>query len=192
MAKKKSASFNMVFKLVSLAVLAAIGLVLMLVVRFPLFASASFLEYDMADVPVFLATLFFGIPEGLAVLVVISVIQGLTVSAGSGWIGILMHIVASGAFLVILGLITKKKKNFPLILLGHIAGILIMAILMCGMNLLFTPIFMGTPVEAVKDMLFPIILPFNLLKGLINSAVTILLFMPLHPILVKQNLIAAK
>lgn len=191
MAKERSTNFNKVARLVTLAVLAAIGIVLMLVVRFPLFPSASFLEYDMADVPVFLATMFFGIPDGLAVLVVISVIQGLTVSAGSGWIGIVMHIVASGAFVLALGLITRRKKTVPYIVCGHVAGILVMALLMCGMNLLLTPIFMGTPVDAVKDMLVPIILPFNLLKGLINSVVATVLYLPLRKVLVKEKLVAA-
>lgn len=190
--KERSPQLTKVVKLVTLALLSAIGLVLMSVVRFPLFPSASFLEYDMADVPVFLAALFFDIPSALLVLVVISVIQGLTVSAGSGWIGIVMHIVATGAFVVALGLITRKERDFKHILPGHLAGIVLMAGLMCIMNLIFTPIFMGTPVEAVKDMLLPIILPFNLLKGGINSVFTILLYFPLSKILHKEKLLPQK
>ena len=189
MTKTRSTRFYKILKPVTLALLSAIGLVLMAIVRFPLFPSAAFLEYDMADVPVFLATLFFDIPSGLLVLAVISIIQGITVSAGSGWIGIVMHIVATGAFVVALGWITKNHQDFRHLLPGHIAGTLVMAVLMCGMNLLFTPIFMGTPVEAVKDMLLPIILPFNLLKGGINSVVSLVLYFPLVKILHKENLL---
>lgn len=176
-------------KIVTLALLSAIGLVLMTIVRFPIFPSASFLEYDMGDLPVILATLFFDIPSGLIVLLVISVIQGLTVSAGSGWIGIVMHLIASGAFVICLGLITKKTKNIKTIAIGDIAGIILMAGLMGIMNLIFTPIFMGTPVEAVKDMMLPIILPFNLIKGVINTAVSLILYFPLIKILKKEKLL---
>ena len=180
MTKTRSTRFYKILKPVTLALLSAIGLVLMAIVRFPLFPSAAFLEYDMADVPVFLATLFFDIPSGLLVLAVISIIQGITVSAGSGWIGIVMHIVATGAFVVVLGWITKSHQDFRHLLPGHIAGTLVMAVLMCGMNLLFTPIFMGTPVEAVT---------FNLLKGGINSVVSLVLYFPLVKILHKENLL---
>ncbi len=189
MTKTRSARFYKILKPVTLALLSAIGLVLMAVVRFPLFPSAAFLEYDMADVPVFLATLFFDIPSGLLVLAVISIIQGITVSAGSGWIGIVMHIVATGAFVIALGLITRHHRDFRHVLPGHIAGTLVMAALMCVMNLIFTPIFMGTPVQAVKDMLLPTILPFNLLKGGINSVVSLVLYFPLFTILRKENLL---
>ena len=47
-------------------------------------------------------------------------------------------------------------------------------------NLIFTPIFMGTPVDAVLQMMLPIILPFNLIKAIINGVVAFLLSKSLH------------
>ena len=72
-------------KLVVMAMLTALSIVLVYLIRFPIFASAPFLEYDMADVPILIGTFLFGPLSGLALTAVTCVIQGLTVSAGSGW-----------------------------------------------------------------------------------------------------------
>ena len=42
-------------QLVQKAMLTALAIVLMLIVRFPLLPSAKFLEYDMGDIPVIIA-----------------------------------------------------------------------------------------------------------------------------------------
>jgi riboflavin transporter FmnP len=38
-----------------------------------------------------------------------------------------------------------------------------------GMNLVVTPLYMGAPREAVIALLIPAIIPFNLVKSVINS-----------------------
>lgn len=83
-------------KLVKLALLCAMSLVLMYVVRFPLIPSLPFLEYDMADVPILIGAFMFGPLEGLLLTAVVSLLQALTVSAGSGWVGCAMHFFATG------------------------------------------------------------------------------------------------
>ena len=64
-----------------------------------------------------------------------------------------------------------------------VAGLLLGVVCMTGMMLLWntflTPLYMGMPRQAVVDMLLPVFLPFNLLKGGINAAVTLLLYKPL-------------
>ncbi len=44
------------------------------------------------------------------------------------------------------------------------------------MNMIFTPLFMGAPLETVLAMMVPAIIPFNLLKAGINCTVTFLLY----------------
>ena len=51
-----------------------------------------------------------------------------------------------------------------------------MTALMVPLNLYFTVHYNGMPAEAVKAMIWPIIIPFNLCKGGINSVVTFLLY----------------
>ena len=95
-------------KLVTMAMLAALSIVLVYVVHFPIFPAAPFLEYDPADIPIFIGTFLFGPVSGLLLTVVTSVVQGLTVSASSGPIGILMHIFATGSFALIAGNLYRR------------------------------------------------------------------------------------
>ena len=48
---------------------------------------------------------------------------------------------------------------------------------------------MGYPREAVAEMLLPVFLPFNLLKGGLNASITFLLYKPVVTALRKSGLI---
>ncbi len=162
-------------KLTRLAMLAALSVVLLLAVRIP-FPPAPFLEYDPADVPLFISAFAYGPVEALVLTLVVSVLQGTTVSAGSGIIGILMHFLATGGYVLVAGSIYRRNKSFKTAILALGVGTLTMTLLMVAMNLIFTPIFMGTPVDAVVEMLVPVIIPFNLMKAGVNSVFTFLLY----------------
>ena len=43
-------------------------------------------------------------------------------------------------------------------------------------NHFITPLFMGVPTEMVDAMLLPVILPFNLIKAGVNSAITFVVY----------------
>ena len=170
-----------------LGMLAAISVVLASLIHFPLFPAASYLVYDPADIPVLLSAFLYGPAAGVAVTVIVSVIQGITVSAEGQFIGIIMHIVATSAFCIVASLIYRKKQDVAHLAVGLVLGALAMAVLMCGMNLLLTPIYTGMPVSAVAEMIVPIILPFNLLKAGINALVTFLVYLPLRSALDKAE-----
>ncbi|MEG2174785.1 MAG: ECF transporter S component [Oscillospiraceae bacterium] len=164
-------------KLTTLAMLAAISVVLVTVIRVPMFL--PFLEYDPADIPIFVATFLYGPLTGLGLTIVVALIQGLTVSAGSGIIGIMMHIVATGGFVLVAGLIYRRHKTKKSALAALACGTLCMTVMMALWNLLLTPIFMGMPREAVIPLLLPAIVPFNLIKAGINAGVTFLIYKPI-------------
>ena len=75
--------------------------------------------------------------------VVTAVVQGLTVSAGSGLYGILMHMIATGVLVLVSGMIYNRKKTKATAVFGLTAGMAAMAVVMVGANLLITPMFMG-------------------------------------------------
>ena len=88
-------------KLVTMAMLAALSIVLVYVVHFPIFPAAPFLEYDPADIPILIGTFAYGPVAGIILTVVVSVIQGMTVSASSGFMGIAMHIFATSILVLV-------------------------------------------------------------------------------------------
>lgn len=165
-------------KLTTMAMLTAISIVLVTLVHFPLFPAAPFLEYDPADIPIFIGTFLFGPTAGLGLTLVVSVIQGTTVSASSGIIGILMHFLATGSFSLLAGNLYKRHRTRVGAIVALCCGIVVMTVVMAGCNLVFTPLF-GTPLKAVIEMMFPVIVPFNLLKATINALVTYICYKPI-------------
>ena len=158
-------------KLTKLAMLAAISLVFVAIIRIPIFPAAPYLTYDPADIPIFIAAFAFGPLAGLLVTAVVAFVQAFML-AGDGFIGFLMHFFATGSFVIVAGLIYKNHKTKKSAAIALICGTIVMTATMIGWNLIITPIFLGVPREAVIAMILPILLPFNLLKAGINSAIT--------------------
>lgn len=163
-------------QLAQMAVLVAISILLVYLIRFPLFPAAPFLEYDPADIPILIGTFMFGPVAGLILTGVVCVLQGVTVSASSGIIGILMHFFATGACVLVAGNIYKRNRTRKSAVIGLLLGVAAMTITMILWNLLFTPIFMGVPTEVVTSMILPVILPFNLIKAGANAAITFVVY----------------
>ncbi len=174
---------NTVIRTAIMAMLTALSIVLIYTIRLPLIPAAPFLEYDAADIPVLIGSMLLGPVAGLIILLAVCIIQALTVSASSGIIGFFMHFIASSVLVLVSSLIYKKKKTPISLLVGLILGSLAMTVVMIPLNLIFTGIFMGQGTQTVVQMLIPAIIPFNLLKAGINSAVTFAVFTPISEIL---------
>ena len=161
-------------RLAKLGLLAAISLALIWMIHFPIFPSASWLEYDPADVAILIGAFLYGPWAGLLLTIVASGLQSLILSAQSGVAGFIMHVVATGTFVVVSGLIYRrgKMKALPALLLGAAS----MVVMMVPLNLVVTPLFMGAPIQAVLDILLPVIIPFNAIKAFGNAILTFLLY----------------
>ena len=153
--------------------------------RISLIPAAPFLEYDAADIPVLIGSLVLGPVSGIVILLAVCIIQAVTVSASSGIIGFFMHFVASSVLVLIPSLIYKRKKTVTSLLVGLVLGTIAMTAVMIPLNIIFTGIFLGAGTQTVVQMLIPAIIPFNLLKASINSAVTFAVFTPISKILEK-------
>lgn len=162
-------------QIAGMAILTALAVALALAFHIPIFPAVAFLEYDMADIPIFLGTFMYGPFAGIIMTVIVSVIQGVTVSAGGGPIGILMHVLATGSYVLVSGFIYRKHKTFKGALASIGAGILTWMVFMILWNILFTPIYMGVPRKMVIDLL-GFIAAFNAVKVTANSLATVLLY----------------
>jgi len=169
---------NGIKNLVRITMLSALSVVLMFLIRFPLIPAAPFLEYEPGDVPALIAAFLFGPGAGIIVTLIVSLIQAMTVSAGSGWIGALMHFVATGTMVTVAGIIYERIHTFRGAIIALIVGSISMTLVMIPLNLIFTTKFMNVPVEAVKAMLVPVIIPFNLIKSALNSVLTVFVYKP--------------
>ena len=104
-------------------------------------------------------------------------------SVGSGWIGAVMHIISTGAMVLVAGNIYKRVHTFKGAIIALIAGTAAMVLIMIPLNLFFTTMFLGVPIEVVKGMIVPVIIPFNLFKGIANSTLTIMVYKSVAKIL---------
>lgn len=170
-------------RLVKMALLAAISLVLMLLIRIP-YPPFPPMVYDPADIPIIISGFAFGPLSGIMITLVVSFIQAFLL-AGDGIIGFFMHVMATGSFVLVAGLLYKSKKTKKTAIIALIVGSLLMTAVMIIWNLIVTPFFLHVPREAVIAMILPIILPFNLLKAAVNSVVIFLIYKPIAKFLHK-------
>lgn len=163
--------------LVKLALLAAISVALMVPTQIP-FPPLPFLKYDAADIPIMISAFAFGPVAGLMVTFVVSAVQAFAFG-GDGIIGFCMHMLATGAFVIVAGNLYKREKSKKNAIKALIFGALAMILTMIFWNILITPLYTGLPRMAVITTMLPMIALFNVLKAGINAIVTFLLYKPL-------------
>lgn len=172
-------------KIAMIAVLAAFAYIAVALIRIPI---VSFLKYEPKDVFILLGGFIFGPMASVALSLVVSLLEMITVS-DTGIIGFLMNVISTCSFTLAAAIIYKYKKNIKGAAIGLICGIVLMAVMMLAWNYFITPIYMKVDREVVADMLLPVFLPFNLFKGFMNAALTLLLYKPLVTALRKTNLL---
>ena len=123
---------------------------------------SGFLSFDLKDVIIVIAGFMMGPMAAAVVTLVVSLIEMFTVSS-TGLIGLIMNILSSCSFACTAALVYQKHRNLK----GAIIG------LGCG----------------VIVMLVPVFLPFNLVKGGINAALTMLIYKPVVTALRKAHLL---
>lgn len=171
-------------KITTLAMICAIAFLLAAFVRFPV---VLFLRYDPKDVVITIGGFLFGPVAALIVTVVVALLQMVTVSA-TGPIGAIMNIVSGAAFCCTAAFIYSKKRTLKGAVLGLIVATIFATGVMVLWNYLVTPVFMGIPRQDVVDLLIPAFIPFNLISGILNSALVMLLYKPVRTALKASNL----
>ena len=175
-----------VYRIAAMGVFTALSIVLVYFIHLPIFPAVPFLEYDPADIPIIICAYLYEPQHGLILTVIVSVVQGLTVSAQSGWIGILMHILSTGALVIansgLRVLLLKRKEKAGVLsraglvnVVSLVAGVVAMTATMGLWNLLFTPMFMGVTLDVVLPLM-PFIIAFNVIKAAINSVIALAVY----------------
>lgn len=155
-------------RLTALAMCVAISYVVMVFGRIPI---VLFLKFDPKDFILATTALVFGLVPSLLVTLVVCLLELVTVS-DTGILGFLMNFIASAAFIIPLSVMVKNKKDTKTTLIALVVSTILMTIIMAAWNIVITPIYMKVPVEKVIGLLFTAIIPFNIFKGLVNSALT--------------------
>ena len=137
-----------------------------------------FLTFDAKDAVITIAGLLFGPLYSVAISLVVSLVEFITIGDAGFW-GFLMDFISTALFSTVCALIYKYKKNIKGAVTGLVAAIFAMTAFMLLFNLFIVPIY--TPnftTAAVAKMVPTLFLPFNLTKATLNSAIVLVLYKP--------------
>ena len=159
------------------------------------FAFPSFLEFRFSDVPVLIGTFALGPLSGCVIVVMMVLIKLVCVSTSTMFVGDVADILVGIALVIPVGLIYQRRRTFKGALLGLTVGSLISTALAVLLNrfmlvpayiyLMFggswepllgmmTPLFPSCTQENFYSIyLWAAILPFNLLRCLVASLITL-------------------
>ena len=193
---QKKPSIQNVRMLTMTAVLSAIAFVLAFF-EFPVPLSPSFARMDLSDLTALIGAFAYGPVSGVLIELVKNALQLLTSSTGG--IGELANFIMGSSFVVAAGLIYKHHKTKKTAILACLIASVIMGVVATVVNyFILLPVFeafmpldqliasFGEFMPFIKTKLDVVLFnafPFNLLKGIGISIVTMLLYKRLTPIL---------
>ena len=192
---------NKTRKLVEIGMLGAIATVLMLF-EFPIpFIAPPFYELDFSEVPVLVGAFALGPMAGASIELVKILINLLINGTATAFVGEIGNYLLGCSFIIPAALIYKKRKTKKNALIAMVIGTIVMTVFGCFLNAyILLPTYataFGMPIDAIVGMgsainanindvmTFVIIAvaPFNIIKGIVVSVITLLIYKHISPIL---------
>ncbi|MDI3529358.1 MAG: riboflavin transporter [Thermoanaerobacter sp.] len=184
--------------IVKIGFLSATAFILMyLEFQVPLFP--GFLKLDFSDIPALIASFAMGPLYGVMVELIKNILHA-TITQ-SGGIGEIANFAVGSIFVYTAGIIYQRKKTRSNALISMVIATLVMAFSASLLNYyVFLPLYqkvMGWPMDAiinmsraanknivdVRTLIAYGIFPFNVLKGIMLSLITLLIYKKLSPVL---------
>ena len=183
-------------KLTAAAILAAAAYLLAFL-EFPVPLTPAFARMDLSDLPALIGAFAFGPVTGVMVELVKNLLGLMTSSTGG--VGELANFLMGASYVFTAGVVYKHRKTKRMALIGGVAGSIAMGIMAAITNyFILLPMFeQFMPLEEIiaafgefipfihtkLDVVLYNAFPFNVLKGLVITAVTMLIYKKLSPIL---------
>lgn len=143
----------------------------------------GFLTYEPKNVVVCLSGVVLGPIKGIIVCFIVAFLELITTS-DTGLYGFLMNFIAGVFFSLPIILIYRRKRNMFTLILSSLIGSLSLMVVMVLLNLAITPLFLSSSyggtyneqLDATIKLIPVLILPFNFIKGLLDSSFIIMFF----------------
>lgn len=161
----------------------------------------EFLKIDISDIPALIAGLAMGPVAGICVEIVKNFLHTI-VSTTTGGVGEIANIIVGSAFVFATSLVYRKKRNLKRLILGFICGTIAMIIVGSAFNYFFLLPFYGQlmgmdaiislgkavnpKVSNLLTFVLWFIAPFNLIKGIMISILSVPLYKKLEKV-IKEN-----
>ena len=183
---------NNIKKMTVIAVLCAIAYLVSFIFPF----KVSFLTFDLKDAIIAIASLMYGPLAGLISSIIVPFLEFITTSE-TGVYGFIMNFLSSAAFSVTAGFIYKYKRSFSGAIFAMLSAVFAVTAVMLLANLFITPYYIGmTDIGAARsvvvDMIPTLLLPFNLIKSVVNASLTLLIYKPVTAAFARMRLVEKK
>lgn len=176
--------------LTCLAMLTAIAYVVMILSK-ALPQVSGFLQLDLKDTVICVGGFLYGPMPAAVISIAVAVLEMLTYS-DTGPIGCVMNMLATCAFTCTASFVYTKLHTKKGAVISLASGVAVLTAVMLLWNYLITPLYMTDFSRAqIAAMLPTLFLPFNLVKGGLNMALTLLIYKPVVTALRKARLAPA-
>lgn len=189
--------------MVKISVLGVISFILMFFELPMPFLAPTFMKIDISDLPSLIGSFAIGPMAGVIIQLLKNVLNVLIEGTTTGGVGELANFVVGSAFAYTAGFVYYKNKTFGRAVAGLLIGTVTMTIVITLANYfvmfpfyakLFgmeiqTLVDMGAAINKnitdLKTMMLLSVVPFNLIKGIMLTALTLLIYKRVSPILHK-------
>jgi len=171
----KKNSISLTKRLVGTAMFAALSYAVSFL-EFPIFPAASFLKLDFSAVFIVLSAFLFGPVFGVSACAVKELLCFLTKSS-TGGVGEIANFIVITGFILIPSVAYCFKKGLPVVIVTLSIGCLVQVGLSLITNRFINfPLFMGDYAKTAFESLWVYVALFNLIKSVVISAVTVLVY----------------
>ena len=158
-------------KIVYGSMFTVISLILAFFIKFPVIPATPYLKFDISDVPVFVATMLLGPQTGLSILLCVCSLRCILFSS-AGIVGFVIRMTSS-INVLFLGYLYNKPKNIVRTTLTIILSIFACLIIKIPLNYVFWVYFWGIPKANLDEFMLSVIIPFNIIKIIVNSVLSV-------------------
>lgn len=144
---------------------------------------SGFLDVEFSDLPAIIGTLALGPVCGIAIEAVKNVIH--CAVSTTGFVGELANFIVNGTFVLVLGVMYKIKKTKKMAIIGFSLATVVYTFAAMATNYyLMFPLYMAdAPKEVMWSIILTAVTPFNIIKGVILSVITMLIYKRLSPVI---------
>ena len=173
--------------LAAMAMLTALAYAVMVVCKI-IPKVGGFLSLDAIDAVIGIGGFLFGPAAAVMMIVVEAFLEAITLST-TGWYGFLMNVLSTVLLICPAVWIYRRRGRTAGAVIGLAVGVICRLAGMVVFNYFITPLYFGMPREAVVELM-PMICVFNLVKGVLNASLLMVLYPPVATTLRRAGLVA--
>ena len=178
---------------------------ILMLVEIPLFFAPGFYKMDVSELPILICTFYLGPVAGVTAELLKVLVKLILKGTTTAFVGDFANFVVGCSFILPASIIYHAKPGKRSALVGMAVGTIVMTVFGSAFNAVYLlpkfSVIFGMPLDVIVSMgtavngainsvstlvLFEVV-PFNLLKGIIVSSLTFVLYKRISPILHKTD-----